>query len=351
MKSELHKQSISELTRLLGLYLEMPEEKVFIKESAIGTGSYYMIKAGDYTFLAEYKGTSARAHLHLAVARFEERSRSSKQNVIPLLVVPYMGESGRRFCKEHELAWIDLSGNAHIKAPGILIDIEGKPNRFKRIGRPSNLFAPKSSRIVRQLLLEPDRGFTQRELSKATGLDEGYTSRIVRRLEEIGLLVRDDKSFLRPEDPHQLLEAWREVYDFEKHNIIRGHIAARSGKEMIHRIADILSEQQIEFTATGLCAAWLYTYFISFRIGTFYISNPPGKELSALLGFRGEERGANTWLVVPNDEGVYQGEQVLDGIRCVHPVQVYLDLKAHPERSSEAAAILHQEYLNWRQDA
>jgi len=64
-----------------------------------------------------------------------------------------------------------------------------------------------------------------------------------------------------------------------------------------------------------------------------------------------DERGANTWLVVPNDEGFFHGSEVREGIRCVHPVQVYLDLKAHPERSAEAASRLRQEYLKWRQDA
>ncbi|MCX6924806.1 MAG: type IV toxin-antitoxin system AbiEi family antitoxin [Verrucomicrobia bacterium] len=34
-----------------------------------------------------------------------------------------------------------------------------------------------------------------------------------------------------------------------------------------------------------------------------------------------------------------------EGISCVHPVQVYLDLKNHPERSTEAAQALRQNIL------
>ena len=51
------------------------------------------------------------------------------------------------------------------------------------------------------------------------------------------------------------------------------------------------------------------------------------------------------WLVVPNDEGVFYGAAECEGIRCVHPVQMYLDLKDHPERSVEAAAQLRQTLL------
>jgi hypothetical protein len=34
------------------------------------------------------------------------------------------------------------------------------------------------------------------------------------------------------------------------------------------------------------------------------------------------------------------------GVRCVHPVQVYLDLKDHPERSAEAAQQLRRKLLS-----
>jgi hypothetical protein len=105
------------------------------------------------------------------------------------------------------------------------------------------VFAPKGARIVRQLLFDPKQGHSQRELSQITGLNEGYTSRIVRRPEE--------------------------------------------------------------------------------------------------LHFREDARGANTWLVVSNDKGVFHGSSDQDGIVCV----VYLDLKGHPERAKEAASMVRQEKL------
>ena len=46
--------------------------------------------------------------------------------------------------------------------------------------------------------------------------------------------------------------------------------------------------------------------------------------------------------MVPNDEGVFHGAEIVDGIRCVHPVQAYVDLKDHPERAPEAAAELRK---------
>ena len=57
------------------------------------------------------------------------------------------------------------------------------------------------------------------------------------------------------------------------------------------------------------------------------------------------------WLVVPNDLGVFHGTDICDEVRCVHPVQAYLDLKAHPERASEAAEQLRREVLKRSPDA
>jgi hypothetical protein len=37
---------------------------------------------------------------------------------------------------------------------------------------------------------------------------------------------------------------------------------------------------------------------------------------------------------VPGDEGVFLGGKEVDGLRLVHPVQAYLDLKADPAGSS-----------------
>jgi len=352
MDSSFDKQVVADVPALLARLLEMPEDLVKVRPGAKGSGPDFIISAGKHTFHVQSKSSSARAPLMLALlSRLRERRGEMKKDVIPLLVVPHMGEAGRRLCEEHEMAWLDLSGNARIKAPGLLINVEGKPNRFKSAGRPPNLFAPKSSRIVRQFLIQPDRALNQRELSQVADLDEGYTSRIARRFEETGLVVRDEKGLLKPKDPEQLLNAWQESYDFMRHRLIKGHVAARSGEELLHKVAGVLEKRAPGYAATGLGAAWLYSHFASFRLATFYLPSAPGNGLFNALGFREDERGANTWLVVPNDEGVFHGSEAKEGIRCVHVVQVYLDLKDHPERSAEAASRLRQGCLKWRQDA
>ena len=258
-----------------------------------------------------------------------------------------MGDVGRERCIEAGVGWLDLSGNARIFAPGLRILIEGKPNQYKRPGRPSSVFAPKSSRITRWLLMHPHEPLTQRELARATDTDEGYTSKVVSKLKQDGLIVKESSGTVRLHDPDLLLDAWRENYDFTKHHIIRGHVAARAGDVLLRQLADTLEHVSVSYAATGLAAAWLLDRFASFRTTTLYLAEEPPSALLDSLSFREEKRGANVWLAVPNDVGVFHGAAKIDGIRCVHPVQAYLDLGAHPERAKEASQQLRTAHLSW----
>ena len=264
-----------------------------------------------------------------------------------MVAVAYMGSVGRRVCEEAGVSWMDLSGNGSIVAPGVRILVEGRPNRFKRRGRPSSVFAPKSSRVARQLLLDPQRRYTQRELSTVTRLGEGFISRIVRRMEGDGQVRRHDDGSVSVADPNLLLEEWRAAYDFSKHRILKGHIAARSPQEVVKKLHELLDQHEIKHAMTGLGAAWAQTGFAGFRLVTMYLAQHLWAEDLAEGGFRDEERGANVWLVVPNDEGVFDGGSLVERVPCVHPVQVYLDLKAQPERAEEAAEELRKQLLSW----
>jgi hypothetical protein len=306
---------------------------------------------GKHVFVVEWKSSGAGAVVSEAAEQVRAHAAQVSKNSIPLVVVPYMGEVGRKRCRQAGVQWLDLSGNARIVAPGVHILVEGRPNRFKPRGRPSSAFAPKASRIARWLLIYHDRFLTQREIALATDMDEGYTSRVVGRLEDENLVIRDNTGGIRPRDPSLLLDAWREEYNFDKHRILRGHVAARSGYGLLRAITEILSEYGVDHAASGLGAAWLITHFAGFRLVTFYVREQPSAEILDGLSFRKEARGANVWLVLPNDEGVFHGASEQEGVRCVHPVQVYLDLGTHPERAAEAASELRDRYVSWRRSA
>ncbi len=339
------KTALEELPKVLESLLDVPASSLRPQPGSPFQGLDLEADFGPHVLAVEYKSSGDAASVARAIEQLKRYlDDEGDQRILPLVVVPYLGATARRLCLEAGVGCVDLSGNAEITAPGLRVLVEGKPNRFKRPGRPGTVFSPKSSRLVRWLLLHPSRAFTQRELAQTTGLDEGYVSKIVRRLLADGLVIRSESGAIQARDPLLLLEAWREEYQFSKHRIVKGHLPARSGEALMYSVADALAgPESLQYAVTGLAAAWLYARFAAFRTLMLYVPDPPGRLIHA-LGFQEEERGANVWLAVPNDEGVFAGSSVIDGVRAVSLVQAYLDLKAGLERSEEAAEELKERY-------
>lgn len=264
------------------------------------------------------------------------------EEAIPLLVVPYMSEAGARAAEDAGVNWIDLSGNASIRAENLHVWVQGRPNAYPSRGRPSSPFAPKSARVARVLLLDPEHWWRQKDLVEETGLDDGTVSRVVRRLDEELLLEARGRE-LRPRDPQLLLDAWAEDYRFDRHDIVAGHLSG-SGIEVARTIAERLQEEDLRHAFTGLSAAWAMDRFARFRLNTVYVEGDP-RDAADLVGVRRSDRGANVQIVGPDDVGVFAGEHAWDDLNCVSPAQVYLDLLQLPERADEAARHLRTEHL------
>ncbi len=337
--------SVKEARQLLESWLERPHVR-----AARGTqkgAADLIVEQGSVRLAVELKGAGDSAAVGTAISAAKVGASRIGPKVLPVVAVPYMGDVGKKLCADAGVSWFDLSGNAHIIAPGLRILIEGKPNRFVRRGRPASVFAPKSARIARRMLIDTQKTWRQQDLARATGLDDGFTSRIIQRLEHDRLVERTSEGTVRVRDANLLLDAWGEVYDFEKHTIVRGHVSARDGEELLGKASGAF-EGKLRYAATGLAAAYLYTQFAAFRLATFFVDRRPPESLLKALGFREEARGANVWLVVPNDVGVFDGaDETTKVAHCVHPVQAYVDLKAHPERAPEAATELRSRLLRW----
>ena len=334
--------AMKEVPRLLEEWLDSPVE---IQVRPGDDRVYLVAHAGAHVFVFLVKRTDDVAVLERGGHNLDAYTRKL-EGTVPVIVAPFMGPKAREFLKSRGHAWMDLSGNADILAPGLRILVQGRPNRFATPGRPSTAFSPKASRLSRAMLMEPERWWLQAELVEATGLSAGYVSKVVGRLEVDGLVVRGNNGRVQPKDLSLLLDAWSQVYDFSRHEIHRYHSVGRTGVDVLHRLAALLDKVgDLTWAATGLAAAWQIDRYADFRMVTFYVS----KLLldAEHLSLRSVERGENVWVVVPRDEGVLHGSKEVEGIQCVHPVQVYLDLLGHPERANEAAARLRSSHLGW----
>lgn len=338
----IEREAASRLPHLLSELLD--EGKVEMAREEARADAYIDLLARDTQdrlWAFEVKTSSGPSQVDRAARQL--RAFGNK-NTIPVLVVPYMSQAGAETAEREGLNWIDFAGNASIRDEGLHVWVRGKPNELRTAGRPSSPFAPRSARVARMLLLEPERWWRQKDLVAITGLNDGNVSRIVRRLEDEDLLERRGKE-LRPRDPNLLLDAWAQDYRFDRHDAIIGHVSG-TGIEVARSLTGNLAKRQIDHAFTGLPAAWAIDRFARFRLTTVYVEGDP-RDVAEQLDLRRDPKGANVQLLGPNDAGVFAGEQDHDDLRCVSSVQVYLDLLHLPERAAEAARHLRDNHLDW----
>jgi len=323
--------------------LECSLGEVALESSIDGT---LAITAPDARFRVGWAASGDVAPVARAIDALE--GTTAPRGAVPLVAAPFLGTVGRQKCDEAGVGWFDLSGNAAIRAPGLKILVAGAPNRFKRPGRPSTPFAPKGSRLARMLLARHPAPQRQVDLARATRLSEGYASKLIARLAADRLVERRADGLVACTDPARMLDAWAEADRFDRHDLRRGTVAARSGTALLERVANYLADlagpsaRQPGYALTGLAAAWLFEPFASFRTVTVYLKKPPLADDLDALGFVDDPRGANLWLVVPRDDGVFDITTERRGLSVVHPVQAYVDLTAQPERAREAAEQLRK---------
>jgi len=73
----------------------------------------------------------------------------------PLVVSPYLSESSRARLREHDINYLDLTGNARIvlASPGLFIETQGASQEPDRKERPArSLRGPKAGRVIRALI-------------------------------------------------------------------------------------------------------------------------------------------------------------------------------------------------------
>lgn len=291
-----------------------------------------------HRFLVEIKPSATTSAVSSAIEALKWAQQSQADHVVPLLVVPFMSGSSKVRCHDAGVSWLDLSGNAEIRDNELFILVEGKPNQYKTPGRPRNPFAAKSSRIVRKLLQEPRHPHTQKKLVEEANVSKALVSQVVNHLEDMELITRLENGSILVEDPALLIDQWRDNYSITDHQITKGHVySAGQGPELISTLGKRFNELEVNFAFTGLSSAWHYAPFASFRTAAVFVQDPLRLVNSKELGFSVEPRGANVWVIQPNDESVFWDSEIYQDVRFTSPIQTLLDLKDHPERADDAS--------------
>lgn len=284
--------------------------------------------------------------ISLTDARLATVSALIKSREPHVIVAPHLSSKAKGLIEARGWSWLETNGSAHIATDGVFVHIERPDDGLAR--RPGALLIPpQGERIVRHLLDNFPKRQRFTELAQATQLDHGYTSRILGKLRDTGLVSYERNRPIEVPYPAELFELWQTMP-----SRIRESTWFVSRPKTLHAVAlRIRDEAGVENAAfTGIFAASLVAPRIDAeRIDCYVVDSRAATRVGERIGGERAEAGYNVALLVHRDPGVLTiGAKSADHLTVVSPSQIYRDaLQRGRGRERDAASVVRGELLKW----
>ena len=267
------------------------------------------------------------------------RYRNTFPNSYLIFMAPYISPQAAEICRKDGVGYLDFAGNCYLSFGQVYIEQTGKPNPFRTRRDLVSLFSPKSSRVLRVLLNNPGKVWKTQELANEAVVSLGQVSNVKKLLLDREWITKQDGFSLS--DPWTLLDEWAKVYTYRK-NEVRNYYSLKNIPDIESDLAKVCQENGLEYALTGFSGAARFASAVRYTRVMAYVYTA---RVPSFLDLKEVESGANVMLLLPYDEGVFYGAQVIDGIRIVSPLQIYLDLKGYKGRGEEAADVLLRDVI------
>jgi hypothetical protein len=244
------------------------------------------------------------------------------------------------------IGYLDLSGNCYVAFDHVLIDKDGRPNPEPARRPLKSLFAPRATRVVRVLLVDPQHEWRLEELAKAADVSLGHAHNVVKRIEELGWLERSDQQRLRLNRPGDLLDTWAEAYSYRASEISTYFSPERITRKLIGELARIAHAESRRYAFTMHAGAALIAPNLRFPAIHCYVEGNPDS-LARSLGLQPAVGEGNVHLLAPYDEGVFYAPLTKGGVPVVCLPQLYADLHRYEGGGREQAAHLRRAAMGY----
>lgn len=250
------------------------------------------------------------------------RLRQQSGDTPILLVAPYLSYRAREMLAEENISYLDLTGNVRIALdyPGLFIMTEGAQRDPYATKPARGLRGAKVGAVVR-VLADVVPPYSASDVARAAQVTEGYVSRVLETLAKEGLIDRPSRGPILGVDWPAILRRRAQSMDlFTQERAYR--YVSRSGPR---QVLNALGERPVGERAvvTGSFAAARLVRVATPALLAVYATKPPS--LADELGLFAVEEGADTILLRPDNESVFERTEKEKGVEWAAPSQIVID--------------------------
>lgn len=205
-----------------------------------------------------------------------------------------------------------------------------------------NLFVGKASSIVRVLLVNYPRTWKLRDLAKESGVALGWAFKVSKALIRERLAIREsERAELKLMDPFGLLKRWASYNNFVANTRF---VEYYTSEEDFSKFFNLFkSKPRPEYAFTVLSGALLVAPFVRPTNAHIYVkSEEDAKKWADQLNLTPIEENGNVKFAVAEDPNIFYGSVIINGVRVVSDIQLFVDLLNYPARGEEAAEAIYK---------
>lgn len=331
-----------QLERVFGGPLH-PEACDVLSGQESGSTTCFRVEIGGRTRHVAVTVREGPVHDVAQIERRAKRVRDEWPDHVFMVVAPYLTDRVRSRLAAKNVNYLDASGHALVRAPGVLVHLEAPSDRREvrpRPGKGPNPFAKKASYIPRLLLADPDRAWGVREMAREIPLSVGHVSNVLREMVRRGYASEEAEGH-RLASPDHLLAHWTTDYRWDDNEIYSFQVPYERD-EIEEMVAPALEREGVRSALTLLTASdrlaprIVHDQFQLYveRAGLDFIIDFLASNLSA----QSVSRGGNLHILQPYyRDATFFGARHDGGMPVVSAVQLFLDLADYPLRGKEAA--------------
>ena len=295
--------------------------------------------AGESAVLAvEIKRTLEPRNVLQAVEQLSMIAAGASPRAVPVVAAAYLSPRTRALLRDRGIGYADTTGNVRIEVstPGLFVATDGADHDpWPRDHKLRSLRGRGAARAMRAII-DTSPPYGVRELAQATGASAPTLSRVLDLLERAAIVSRT-RGAVSTVAWRDAISRWADDYDQTDSNTPTTVLEPRG----LPALEKKLGATTIPYAATGALAAQRFDPIAPARRATIYVKDA----IQAVdhLDLRETDAGANVVLLEPFDPVVFDRTVERDGLRCVAPSQLAVDLLTGPGREPSQG----EQMLKW----